>query len=228
MPPAKPIKNHLWTAVDKYFAGLLAPPAAVLDAAVRANRKARLPAIDVSPLQGKFLEVLVRIVQARRVLEIGTLGGYSTICMARALPKGGHIVTLEYEPRHADVARANLRRARLLRRVDLRVGRALDTLPALHASGAGPFDLVFIDADKKNNPQYLEWALKLSRRGTVIVVDNVARHGTIIKARSTEPDIVGTRRMLRMMAKNPRLSATALQTVGVKGLDGFAIAVVVR
>jgi len=228
MAPAKPIKNKLWTEVDNYFADLLAPSDAALTAALEANCKANLPAIDVSPLQGKFLEVLVRIVQARRVLEIGTLGGYSTICMARALPKGGRIVTLEYEPRHAEVARANLRRAGLLRRVDLRIGRALDTLPVLHSSGAGPFDLIFIDADKRNSPRYLEWALKLARPGTVIVVDNVARHGTVIQARSTEPDIVGTRRMLRMMAKNPRLSATALQTVGVKGLDGFAIAVVVR
>ena len=226
--PAKPIKNRLWTTVDKYFAGLLAPSDAVLDAAIEANRKAKLPAIDVSPLQGKFLAVLVRIVQAKRVLEIGTLGGYSTIYIARALPKGGRIVTLEFEPRHAEVARANLRRAGLSRRVDLRVGRALDTLPALHASGAGPFDLIFIDADKRNNPRYLEWALKFSRPGTVIVVDNVARHGTIIRAKSTEPDIVGTRKALRMMASHPRLSATALQTAGVKGLDGFAIAVVVR
>ena len=220
--------QKLWTAVDHYFAGLLAPGDAALNAAVSANRKARLPEIDVTPLQGKFLAVLVRITSPERVLEIGTLGGYSTICMARALPLGGRIVTLEFEPRHAEIARANLRRARMLSRVDIRVGRALDTLPVLHSSGAGPFDFIFIDADKENNPQYLDWALKLSRPGTVIVVDNVARHGTVIQARSTEPDIVGTRRMMRQMAKNPRLCATALQTVGVKGLDGFAIAVVLR
>ncbi|MGB0052755.1 MAG: O-methyltransferase, partial [Terracidiphilus sp.] len=162
----------------------------------------------------------------KRVLEIGTLGAYSTICMARALPRGGRIVTLEYEPRHAEIARANLRSAGLLSRVDIRVGAALDSLPVLHAEKKGPFDFIFIDADKENNPQYLEWSLKMSRPGTVIVVDNVARHGTVIRAKSTEADIVGTRRMLRLMAKNPRLSATALQTVGVKGLDGFAIAVV--
>jgi predicted O-methyltransferase YrrM len=216
----------LWNEVDRYLAGLLAPSDAALNAAVKANRKAKLPEIDVTPLQGKFLQVMVEITQARRVLEIGTLGGYSTICMARALPEGGRIVTLEFEPRHADVARANLRRARMLSRVDIRVGRALDTLPELHAEGVGPFDFIFIDADKENNPRYLEWAEKLSRPGTVIVVDNVARHGTVIQAKSTEPDIAGTRRMLRAMAKNPRLSATALQTVGVKGLDGFAIAVV--
>jgi predicted O-methyltransferase YrrM len=220
--------KKLWTEVDQYFAGLLAPGDAELDAAIQANRKARLPEIDVSPLQGKFLHVLVRITQAKRVLEIGTLGGYSTICMARALPKGGRIVTLEFEPRHAEIARANLRRAGMLSRVDIRVGPALGTLPILHSEGAGPFDFIFVDADKENNPQYLEWALKLSRPGTVIVVDNVARHGTVIQAKSTEPDVVGTRRMMQVMAKNPRLSATALQTVGVKGLDGFAIAVVLR
>lgn len=220
--------KSLWTEVDNYFAGLLAPGDAQLDAAVKANRKARLPEIDVSPLQGKLLQLLVRITQARRVLEIGTLGAYSTICMARALPKGGRIVTLEYEPRHAEIARANLRNAGLLNRVDIRVGAALDSLPVLHAEKKGPFDFIFIDADKENNPQYLEWSLKMSRPGTVIVVDNVARHGTVIQAKSTEPDIVGTRRMLKLMAKNPRLSATALQTVGVKGLDGFAIAVVLR
>jgi predicted O-methyltransferase YrrM len=216
----------LWTEVDEYFTGLLAPGDAELNAAVKTNRQARLPEIDVSPLQGKFLHVLVRITQAKRVLEIGTLGGYSTICMARALPKGGRIVTLEFEPRHAEIARANLRRAKMLARVDIRIGPALQTLPVLHSSGEGPFDFIFIDADKENNPQYLEWAVKLSRPGTVILVDNVARHGAVIESKSTEPDIVGTRRMMKQMAKNPRLSATALQTVGVKGLDGFAIAVV--
>jgi len=228
MPPPKPIRSKLWKEVDHYFAGLLAPGDAQLNAAVKANREARLPEIDVSPLQGKLLQLLVQITQAKRVLEIGTLGGYSTICMARALPKGGRIVTLEYEPRHAEVARTNLRNAGLLSRVDIRVGAALDSLPLLHAEKKGPFDFIFIDADKENNPQYLDWSLKMSRPGTVIVVDNVARHGTVIRAKSTEPDIVGTRRMLQLMAKNPRLSATALQTVGVKGLDGFAIAVVLR
>jgi len=218
----------LWTAVDRYFIDLLAPADAQLDAALKANRKAGLPAIDVSPLQGKFLHVLVQMMQAKRVLEIGMLGGYSTIWMARALPRGGRIVSLEFEPRHAEVARANLRRAGLLRRVEIRVGPALASLPQLKAEGAGPFDFIFIDADKENNPQYLEWAIKLSRRGTVIVVDNVARHGTVIEAKSKAPDIRGTRRCLEMMAAHPRLSAVALQTVGVKGLDGFAMAVVLR
>jgi predicted O-methyltransferase YrrM len=217
-----------WTKVDRYFGDLFAAHDAQLDAALKANRAARLPAIDVSPLQGKFLHVLAKMTQAKRILEIGLLGGYSTIWTARALPRGGRIVSLEYSPKHADVARANLRRARLLGRVEIRVGPALESLPQLKAEGAGPFDLIFIDADKENNPQYLEWALKLSRRGTVIVVDNVARHGTVIEAKSKAPDIRGTRRCLEMMAAHPRLSAVALQTVGVKGLDGFAMAVVLR
>ncbi len=220
--------QSLWTAVDRYFGELFAPHDAKLDAAVKANRAARLPAIDVSPLQGKFLHVLAQMTQAKRVLEIGLLGGYSTIWMARALPRGGRIVSLEFEPRHAEIARANLRRAGLLRRVEIRVGPALQSLPQLKAEGAGPFDLIFIDADKENNPQYLDWALKLSRRGTVIVVDNVARHGTVVDAKSTAGDIRGTRRCLKAMAAHPRLSAVALQTVGLKGLDGFAMAVVVR
>jgi predicted O-methyltransferase YrrM len=226
--PMKKNSQQLWTDVDRYFSDLLAPHDAQLNAAVKANRAAQLPAIDVSPLQGKFLHVLVQMTQAKRVLEIGLLGGYSTIWMARALPRGGRIVSLEYEPRHAEVARENLRRAGLLRSVEIHVGPALASLPILKKEGAGPFDLIFIDADKENNPQYLEWALKLSRPGTVIVIDNVARHGTIIDAKSAEPDIRGTRRCLQMMAKHPRLSAVAMQTVGVKGLDGFAMAVVLR
>ena len=218
----------LWTAVDEYFGSLLAPSDENLDAALKANREAGLPAIDVSPLQGKFLHVLVQMTQAKRVLEIGLLGGYSTIWMARALPRGGRIVSLEFSPKHAEVARANLRRAGLLSRVDIRVGPALESLPVLATERRGKFDLIFIDADKGNNPHYLEWALKLSRRGTVIVVDNVARHGTVIDTTSKEADIVGTRRCLAMMAANPRLSAFAMQTAGVKGLDGFAMAVVVK
>jgi predicted O-methyltransferase YrrM len=226
--PRKTAGKPLWASIDRYFGNLLAPSDEKLEAAVKANRKARLPAIDVSPLQGKFLQVLIQITQAKRVLEIGTLGGYSTIWMARALPRGGRIVSLEFSPRHAEVARANLRCAGLLSRVEIRVGSALASLPVLKSSGAGPFDLIFIDADKENNPAYLEWALKLSRPGTVILVDNVARHGNVIDAKSSEPDIVGTRRCMEMMAVEPRLSGVALQTVGVKGLDGFALAVVLR
>jgi predicted O-methyltransferase YrrM len=218
----------LWTAVDRYLGDLLAPSDEHLDAALKANRKAGLPAIDVSLLQGKFLHVLVQMTQAKRVLEIGLLGGYSTIWMARALPRGGRIVSLEFSPKHADVARANLRRAGVLSRVEIRVGPALESLPVLASERGGKFDLIFIDADKGNNPHYLEWALKLSRRGTVILVDNVARQGKIIDAKSADPDIQGTRRCLAMMAANPRLSAFAMQTAGVKGLDGFAMAVVIR
>jgi predicted O-methyltransferase YrrM len=222
--PMQPV----WSAVDDYFGDLLAPADAQLDAALAANRAADLPAIDVSPLLGKFLHLLAQITQPRRVLEIGTLGGYSTIWIARALPEGGRIVSLEFNPKHADVARRNLENAGLLDRVDLRVGRALDSLPVLASSGAGPFDLIFIDADKRSNPDYLEWALKLARPGTVIVVDNVVRDGRVIDAASADPDIQGTRRMAEMLAAEPRLSATALQNVGAKGYDGFVLAVVLR
>ncbi|HEX4758584.1 MAG TPA: O-methyltransferase [Terracidiphilus sp.] len=218
----------LWTAVDRYLGEVLAPTDKHLEAALEANRKAGLPAIDVSPLQGKFLQVLVKMTQAKRVLEIGLLGGYSTIWMARALPKGGRIVSLEFSPTHADVARTNLKRAGLLGRVDVRVGPALDSLPVIASERGGKFDLIFIDADKENNPQYLEWAIKLSRPGSVIVVDNVARHGQIIEAKTGGPDIQATRRCLKMMATHPRLSAFALQTVGLKGLDGFAMALVLK
>ncbi|HZP03674.1 MAG TPA: O-methyltransferase [Terracidiphilus sp.] len=217
-----------WVAVDRYFEDLLAPADAKLEAALAANQAAELPAIDVSPLQGKFLHLLVQLTQARRVLEIGTLGGYSTIWIARALPEGGRIVTLEFNPKHAEVARKNLEHAGLLDRVDIRVGRALDSLPVLESSGAGPFDLVFVDADKRSNPQYLEWALKLSRPGSLIFVDNVVRDGKVVDADSTDPDIQGTRRMMEMLAAEPRLSATALQSVGIKGYDGFVLAIVQR
>jgi predicted O-methyltransferase YrrM len=217
--------KNTWTKVDEYFGDLLAPADDALRQVLRANDKAGLPAIAVSPLQGKFLFLLVKIAQARRVLEIGTLGGYSTIWLARALPADGRIVTLEMDPKHAEVARRNLLAAGIPDRVDLRLGRALDTLPSLHASGAGPFDLVFIDADKENNPEYLEWAVKLGRPGTVIVVDNVVREGDVIDAKSRKVDVRATRRMTELIARHPRLSATALQNVGVKGYDGFVLAV---
>ena len=224
----RPSKQHVWAKVDRYFGDLLAPAASgdKLEAAIAANRKAGLPAIDVSRLQGKFLEMLVRMTGARRVLEIGTLGGYSTIWMAQVLPEGGQIVTLEFSRLHAKVARRNLKSAGVLDRVDLRVGRAVESLSVLAAEGAGPFDLIFIDADKPSNPEYLQWALKLSRPGTVIVTDNVVRDGRVADADSTDPDILATRRFAEILAAEPRLSATALQTVGIKGYDGFTIAFV--
>jgi predicted O-methyltransferase YrrM len=226
--PRRQSGKPLWAALDTYLGDLFAAHDQHLDAALKSNRKAGLPAIDVSPLQGKFLQFLIHVTQAKRVLEIGLLGGYSTMWMARALPRGGRIVSLEFSPRHAEVASANLKRAGLLKHVDIRVGPALESLPVLAEERGGPFDLIFIDADKENNPQYLEWAIKLSRRGSIIVVDNVARHGKVIEAKNPAGDIQGTRRCLKMMATNPRLSAFAMQTVGLKGLDGFAAAVVLR
>ncbi len=222
----QPDPKSTWTAVDNYLAAFFAPADAALDGAIHANRAANLPAIDVSPLQGKFLHVLVQVLQPRRVLEIGLLGGYSTIWMARALPDGGRIVSLEYESRHAEVARKNLENAGVLDRVEIRVGAALDTLPTLTTDP--PFDLIFIDADKPNNPGYLEWALKLARPGTVIVVDNVIRDGKIVDSNSPDRDVQGTRRMFELMAAEPRLSTTVVQNVGAKGYDGFAMGVVLR
>lgn len=218
--------QDLWTQVDNYYGDLLAPADATLDAVLQANEKAGLPPIAVSPLQGKFLEVLVRISGARRVLEIGTLGGYSTLWMARALPEGGRIVTLEFDPHHAAVAQANLRRAGVADRVDLRVGRAIESLPVLENTDAAPFDLIFIDADKESYAEYLDWAVKLSRPGTVIVADNVVRDGKVVDPECDDPRVQGIRRFAARLAAEPRLSATAIQTVGVKGYDGFTLAVV--
>lgn len=211
-----------WAAVDDYFAGLLAPPDPALDAALAANAAAGMPAHDVSALQGRMLALLVRIAGARRVLEVGTLGGYSTIWMARALPEGGRLTTLEADPRHAATARANLARAGLAGWVEVLTGRALDLLPGL----AGPFDLIFIDADKPSNPAYLDHALRLSRPGTVIIGDNVVRGGAVTDAGSADPNVRGVRQFLAMIAADPRLEATAIQTVGEKGWDGFVMAVV--
>jgi predicted O-methyltransferase YrrM len=217
-----------WTDVDHYLVERLIAPDAALDAALDANRAAGLPAIDVSPAQGKFLHLLARMVGARRVLEIGTLGGYSTIWFARALPVDGVVVTLEFSPEHAEVARQNIERAGLSAKVDIRVGAALDTLPLLADEGGAPFDLVFIDADKRSNPDYLQWAIQLTRVGAVIVVDNVVREGKVLDADSDNADIQGIRRFFDDLSGDARLSATALQTVGAKGWDGFAIALVER
>jgi len=216
-----------WTAVDRYLTELLVPSDPVLEAVLQANAAAGLPPHDVSPTQGKLLHVLTRAQGARRVLEIGTLGGYSTIWLARALPPGGCLITLEADPRHAEIARANLKRASLDHVVEVRVGRAVDTLPQIAAEKPGPFDLIFIDADKANNRQYLAWALRLSRVGSLIVLDNVVRNGAVIDETSSDPTTQGARRGLELLAAEPRVSATAIQTVGSKGWDGFAIAVVI-
>ncbi len=221
-------QKKIWTAVDNYFADALIAPDEALEAAVRANREADLPAIDVTPLQGKFLEVLVRAIGAKRVLEIGTLGGYSTLWLARALPADGIVVTLEIEPRHAVVALKNIEMAGLAERVDLRVAPAAVTLAALAAEHIAPFDFIFIDADKAGYPEYLKWSLKLSRPGTLIVADNVVRDGKVIDPDNPDPNIQGVRRFIELLAAEPRLSATVLQTVAGKGYDGFAIAVVLH
>jgi len=212
-----------WTAVDRYLTGLFVPPDSALNAALEASAAAGLPAINVSPNQGKLLLLLAQAQGARRVLEIGTLGGYSTIWLARALPADGRLITLEADPKHAEVARANIARAGLAGVVDLRLGRALDTLPQLAAEGRGPFDLIFIDADKPSYPDYLTWGLKLSRRGSLIIADNVVRKGAVIDAASGDADVQGVRRFNELLAAEPRVSATAIQTVGSKGYDGFAI-----
>lgn len=217
-----------WNDVDGYIVERLVPPDDALVAALETNKAAGLPAIDVSPAQGKFLHLIARMVGARRVLEIGTLGGYSTIWFARALPDDGVVVTLEALPEHAAVARKNIERAGLTAKVDLRVGPALETLPLLAGEGGGAFDMIFIDADKRSNPEYLRWALKLARVGSVIIVDNVVRDGAVLDANSGDKDIQGIRRFFDDLAGEARLSATAIQTVGSKGWDGFAIALVDR
>jgi predicted O-methyltransferase YrrM len=221
------MSQEQWTAVDRYITDLVVTTDAVLEAALADSVAAGLPAISVSPNQGKFLHLLARIHGARSILEIGTLGGYSTIWLARAVPEGGRLVTLESEPKHAEVARANIARAKLSGVVTLRLGRALDTLPQLDAEGEKPYDFVFIDADKVSTSEYFVWALKLTRRGSLIVVDNVVRKGAVIEESSDDPNVQGVRRFYEMLASEPRVSATAVQTVGSKGYDGFALALVI-
>jgi predicted O-methyltransferase YrrM len=213
-----------WTAVDEYIAEKLVVEEGALTAALADNTAAGLPAMDVSPAQGKFLALMVAITGARKVLELGTLGGYSTIWMARALPEEGELITLEYDPHHAEVAKANIARAGLSDRVKIIVGAAAKMLPQLAADGAGPFDLIFIDADKPNNPIYLDWAVRLSRSGTVIILDNVVRDGRVVEVDSADARIIGTRAGFDFISVHPRLDATALQTVGTKGYDGFVLA----
>jgi predicted O-methyltransferase YrrM len=217
-----------WTAVDRYIADALVPPDPALAAALAANAAAGLPPYDVSPNQGKLLMLLAQMLEARAILEIGTLGGYSTIWLARGLPAGGRLITLEADPRHAQVARANLARAGLAATVEVRLGRALDTLPQIEAEGLGPFDLIFIDADKPNNANYLDWALRLARPGGLIVADNVVRDGAVADPATRDASAQGVRRFFERLAAEPRLSATALQTVGSKGYDGFALALVLQ
>jgi predicted O-methyltransferase YrrM len=218
-----PTIQDVWTDVDEYLAGQLLPSDPILDDVVRTSIEARLPQIQVSPVLGRFLNLQARIQGAKRILEIGTLAGYSTIWLARALPPDGRLITLEANPIHAEITRQNLRRAGFEKMVEVRVGPALDSLPALAADAHEPFDFVFIDADKEHNPDYLSWALRLSRPGTVIVVDNVVRGGAVVDEDTTDPNLRGVRRMLELAAGERRLEGTALQTVGVKGYDGFAL-----
>ena len=215
-----------WTTVDHYFDELFAPPDAALDAAIQATKDAGMPLINVAPNQGKLLALLVRMTGARTILEIGTLGGYSAIWMARALAPGGRLISLEISPAHAEVARINIARAGLAEVVEVRLGPALASLPQLHTEGAGPFDLVFIDADKASTPDYLTWALRLTKPGSLIIIDNVVRSGAVSNPDSGDADVQGIRRALAMLAEEPRLTATAFQTVGAKGYDGMAIALV--
>ena len=218
--------DERWTAVDDYVEGLLVPEERSLGFVTESSLAAGLPPIQVSPPLGKLLNVLATAVRAKRVLEIGTLGGYSGIWLARGLPSDGRLVTLELDPAHAAVATANFERAGLGDRVDVRVGPALETLAALVAEGAPPFDLVFIDADKESYPEYLDWSMRLSRPGTLIVADNVVRDGKVAREGSGDSRVEGARRFLQLLADDRRLEATVIQTVGVKGYDGFGIAVV--
>lgn len=225
-PPATPAEP--WAGVDDYLSSLFLPPDAALEQALRVSQAAGLPAIQVSPLQGKLLYLLAKSIAARRILEIGTLGGYSAIWLARALPPEGLLITLELDPKHAAVARENLAGAGVSERVEIHLGQALDSLARLVEENQPPFDLVFIDADKPNYPAYFEWSLQLSHPGTLIVADNIIRKGRIVEPDSQDANVQGMRRFLERVAAEPRVTATALQTVGSKGYDGFALILVER
>ena len=218
--------NDTWAAVDNYFGGLLAPNDPVLTDALQSANAAGLPQIQVTALQGKLLHLFARMISARNILEIGTLGGYSTIWMARALPEDGRLITLEADKKHADVARENFDHAGVANKVELRLGKALDTLPQIAAERRGPFDLIFIDANKSSMPEYFAWSLKLARPGSIIIADNVVREGAVLNAESADADIQGIRRFAEMLSKEKRVSATAVQTVGSKNYDGFAVILV--
>lgn len=217
---------ELFAAVDRYIEESLVPSDPALDAALKASQDAGLPSIQVAPNQGKFLALLATLRGAKNILEIGTLGGYSTIWLARSLPPGGRLVTLEIDAKHAEVARANIARAGLSAVVEVRLAPALETLPRLHAESAGPFDLVFIDADKANIPEYFEWSLKLTRPGSLVVVDNVVRRGAVIDANSSDPNVLGVRRFNEKLKVATNVTATTLQVVGSKGYDGLTLALI--
>ena len=220
------MSDETWTAVERYFSDVLGLSDPVLEETLAASAAAGLPAINVSPTQGKLLQLLAQAIGARAILEIGTLGGYSAIWLARALPPGGRLITLEADRAHADIARANIARAGLAGVVDVRLGKALETLPQLEAAGVAPFDLVFIDADKPNNAAYFDWAVRLSRPGSLIIVDNVVRDGKVLDAESDDATVQGVRHLNERIAAEPRVRATAIQTVGSKGYDGFVLALV--
>jgi predicted O-methyltransferase YrrM len=215
-----------WIAVDEYITDLLVLPDQALNEALNASAAAGLPSINVSPCQGKLLQILSRILGARSILEIGTLGGYSTIWLARSLPADGRLITLEIDAKHAEVAQANIARAGVANRVEIRLGKALDTLPKLAGEGLQPFDLIFIDADKPSNAEYFQWALKLSRVGSLIVVDNVVRSGKVVDPGNADANVQGVRRLNEVMAQEKRVTVTEIQTVGIKGYDGLAFALV--
>lgn len=216
-------EQSTWDAVDRYAEQHLIGEDPTLEQALQASAEAGLPPIAVTPSQGKLLHLLARSIGARRILEVGTLGGYSTIWLARALPPGGRLVTLEAEPRYAEVASANVSRAGLAEAVELRIGAALETLPVLAAESPEPFDLVFIDADKVHTPDYFRWAMELTRPGSVIVADNVVRDGAVVEEGSERPDVRGSRGLHELLEADPRVSATTIQTVGAKGYDGFTL-----
>jgi predicted O-methyltransferase YrrM len=218
--------KQLWTAVDDYTTSLLVPRDAALDAALAASKSADLPEINVSPSQGKLLLLLAQLAKAAKILEVGTLGGYSSIWLARALGPGGRMITLEADPRHAEVARGNIAKAGFARVVEVRLGDARASIQQLAKEGLGPFDLIFIDADKQSIPHYLEWSLKLSHSGTLIIIDNVVREGALIDSKSKDGSVQGVRRMHEMLAAEPRINATTIQTVGSKGYDGFTLGLV--
>jgi predicted O-methyltransferase YrrM len=217
------MSQDTWSAVDQYFVDRLVPQDSELLEALAASEAAGLPAINVAPNQGKLLYLFAKLVQAKRILEIGTLGGYSTIWMAKALPADGRLVTLEFDPHHAEVAKENLKRAGFEGLAEVRVGAALESLPLVESDGLGPFDLVFIDADKQNNPSYFRWALKLSRPGSLILIDNVVRGGAVLDMSSEDPNVRGVQEVLELVGSDSRVTATAIQTVGSKGWDGLAV-----